>query len=100
MRCNVNRPTRDAQEKPMEATLPANHPARPATAVARAVSSALGVSFTAFAWLTTQNHERYEPVRPWQDDPYEAEVSFTEFLLPTLIVPIGARALLWRPHQP
>jgi hypothetical protein len=59
----------------------------------------LGVSFTTFAWLTTQNHA-IRAGSPWQDDPYDAVVSFTEFLVPTLIVLIGARALLWRPHQP
>ncbi|HJP76096.1 MAG TPA: hypothetical protein VJ914_17640 [Pseudonocardiaceae bacterium] len=58
-----------------------------------------GALFTAFAFLTTQD----KPLRagmPWQDDPYDGVVSFTQFLVPALIILILMRLTLWRRDRP
>jgi len=34
-------------------------------------------------------------VSPWQDDPYDVVISFTQFLVPVLAVVIGLRLLVW-----
>jgi hypothetical protein len=62
-------------------------------------SHALTVGFTAFAYVTTQ----VRAVRtgsPWQDDPYDAVVSFTMFLAPALTALTALRALLCRGGRP
>lgn len=69
-------------------------------AVARALLlSAVSVAvFTLFTLLTTQ----VKGVRsgsPWQDDPYDAVVSFTELFVPGLAVLGAARALLCGPRD-
>jgi hypothetical protein len=86
-------------EDPEIAMLPADHRARPAVALALRVALAGAVAFTAFAYVTTQ----IRAVRagsPWQDDPYDGVVSFTEFLVPALAVLIAVRALLHRRATP
>ncbi|RMI31732.1 hypothetical protein [Nocardia stercoris] len=59
------------------------------------LSLALAAGFETFAWITTQ----VKPVRaasPWQNDPYDVVVSFTEFLVPALACLIALRMVLWR----
>ncbi|MER7674734.1 hypothetical protein ABTY61_40610 [Kitasatospora sp. NPDC096128] len=79
--------------------LEVGHPARPAAAVALLTSAAGAAAFTLFAYLTTQ----VRVVRtgsPWQDDPYDAVVTFTMFFVPLLGTLGGARALLCRRDRP
>ncbi|MCC9309530.1 hypothetical protein LN042_21030 [Kitasatospora sp. RB6PN24] len=62
-------------------------------------SFALAAAFTVFAYVTTQ----VRAVRtgsPWQDDPYDAVVSFTVFLVPALSALTALRALLCRGGRP
>jgi hypothetical protein len=84
---------------PEVAVLPVGHRARPAVVSALWVSIAGAAAFTVFACVTTQ----VKAVRagsPWQDDPYDGVVSFTEFLVPTLAALIVARAVLVRRREP
>jgi hypothetical protein len=84
---------------PDVAVLPVGHRARPAAAAALWVSVAGAVAFTVFACVTTQ----VKTVRagsPWQNDPYDGVVSFTELLVPALAVLMVARALLVRRREP
>ncbi|MEU4584432.1 hypothetical protein AB0F92_20400 [Kitasatospora aureofaciens] len=79
--------------------LEVGHPARPAAAAALLTSAAGAAAFTLFAYLTTQ----VRVVRagsPWQDDPYDAVVTFTMFFVPLLATLGGARALLCRRDRP
>ncbi|MFD7455021.1 hypothetical protein [Kitasatospora sp. NPDC059827] len=79
--------------------LEAGHPARPAAAAALLTSAAGAAAFTLFAYLTTQ----VRVVRagsPWQDDPYDAVVTFTMFFVPLLGALGGARTLLCRRDRP
>ena len=79
--------------------LSADHPARRAVALALWVSIAGAVAFTVFALLTT----RVRAIRagsPWQDDPYDGVVSFTQFLVPALAVLVAVRATLCRRREP
>jgi hypothetical protein len=62
-------------------------------------SLAAGVSFVPFAWVTTQV-KSVRAAGPWQDDPYDVVVSFTEFLVPALLCLIASRMLLWRGGEP
>ncbi|MDQ6933741.1 MAG: hypothetical protein M3130_00310 [Actinomycetota bacterium] len=61
----------------------------PAAAVVGLLASAL---FTCFAVVTTQA-KTIRAGSPWQDDPYDAIVSFTQFVVPALCVFIVLRAL-------
>ncbi|MER7579719.1 hypothetical protein [Kitasatospora sp. NPDC097691] len=79
--------------------LEVGHPARPAAAAALLTSAAGAAAFTLFAYLTTQ----VRVVRagsPWQDDPYDAVVTFTMFFVPLLGALGSARALLCRRDRP
>ncbi|MFG2918838.1 hypothetical protein ACGF0D_38880 [Kitasatospora sp. NPDC048298] len=79
--------------------LEVGHPARPASAAALLTSAAGAAAFTLFAYLTTQ----VRVVRagsPWQDDPYDAVVTFTMFFVPLLGVLGAARARLCRRDRP
>ncbi len=90
-----NRP--DAQ--PADVTLPAGHPARAAVRRAARDALAAAVLFTAFAEVTS--HIRaVRAGSPWQDDPYDAVVSFTLFLVPALAALAAARSLLLRKDEP
>jgi hypothetical protein len=71
------------------------------TPVKRAVGWATvsGLLFALGAGLTTQ----YKPLRahsPWQDDPYDVVVSFTQLVVPTLVAAIVLRASLYWPSVP
>jgi hypothetical protein len=66
--------------------------------VRRAVgwATVAGTLFALTAGLTTQ----YKPLRahsPWQDDPYDVVVSFTQLVVPALVVAIVLRATLYWP---
>jgi len=79
--------------------LPAGHQARPTVGRALVLMGVTVVVFTVFTVLTTQ----VRAVRsgsPWQDDPYDAVVTFTELFVPALAVLGVARALLWRREEP
>ncbi len=52
--------------------------------------------FTAFAWATTQVRA-LRAHSPWQDDPYDVVVSFTQVLVPVLAVAVVVRILSRRP---
>lgn len=72
---------------------------RPSALPAIGLAVLNGALFTAFAFLTTQD----KPLRvgmPWQDDPYDGVVSFTQFLVPVLTVLILLRLTLWRRTAP
>ncbi|MEZ0094912.1 hypothetical protein [Streptacidiphilus sp. EB129] len=79
--------------------LPADHPARPSAALALRFSLATAVVFTVFAYVTTQLHA-VRAGSPWQDDPYDAVVSFTLFLVPALAGLTAVRAVLYRRRGP
>lgn len=75
------------------------HHARRAMTPALWVSVAGAAAFTVFAGLTTQDHA-VRAGGPWQNDPYDGVVSFTEFLVPALTALILVRASLLRGHAP
>ncbi|MGE7439299.1 hypothetical protein [Kitasatospora sp. NPDC001175] len=83
----------------MNDQLGVGHPARPAAAAALLTSAAGAAAFTLFAYLTTQVHA-VRAGSPWQDDPYDAVVTFTMFFVPLLGTLGGARALLCRRDRP
>jgi dienelactone hydrolase len=73
--------------------LPAGHQAPSAAVTALWVSVAGAAAFTVFAFLTTQVHA-VRAGSPWQDDPYDGVVSFTQFVVPALAVLTVTRARL------
>ncbi|MCO6006900.1 hypothetical protein NE236_18085 [Actinoallomurus purpureus] len=75
--------------------LPVGHRAQSAAVTALWVSVAGAAVFTVFAFLTTQVHA-VRAGSPWQDDPYDGVVSFTQFIVPALAVLTVARARLLR----
>ena len=81
------------------AALPVGHPARPVAARALWVSIAVAGLFTVFAYASTQVHA-VRAGSPWQDDPYDALVSLTEFLVPVLAALVVARMWLCRRFEP
>jgi len=84
---------------PGPAALPVGHPARPAAARALRVSLVVAALFTVWAYVGTQ----VQAVRagsPWQDDPYDALVSLTQFLVPVLAALVLARMWLCRRFEP
>jgi hypothetical protein len=71
------------------------------TPVKRAVgwATVAGMLFALGAGLTTQ----YKPLRahsPWQDDPYDVVMSFTQLVVPTLVAAVVLRASLYWPNAP
>ncbi len=79
--------------------LPVGHPARRPAALAIGLTALNSALFTVFAVLTTQD----KPLRvgmPWQDDPYDGVVSFTQFLVPVLTILILLRLTLWHRSAP
>lgn len=78
---------------------PAQRPTTPTGAVvATAMAVVTGLTFTAFAFAST----RVRAIRagsPWQDDPHDVVVSFTEFLVPVVVVLVGAAALVGSRHR-
>ncbi|SEM62704.1 hypothetical protein [Streptacidiphilus jiangxiensis] len=82
-----------------DVTLPAGDPARAAVRRAARDGLAAAVLFTAFAEATS--HIRtVRAGNPWQDDPYDAVVSFTLFLVPALAALAAARSVLLRRDEP
>ncbi len=79
--------------------LPVGHPARPAAARALAVTAVSAVVFTVFAAVTTQVAS-VRAASPWQDDPYDAVVTFTMFFVPGLSAVAALRVLLCRRTEP
>jgi len=86
-------------EGPGPAFLPVGHPSRPAAARALGGSIAVAALFTMWAHLGTQVHA-VRAGSPWQDDPYDALVSVTEFLVPVLAALVLARMWLCRRFEP
>ncbi|MFI1098604.1 hypothetical protein [Streptomyces sp. NPDC020917] len=83
----------------VDATLLVGHPARAAVGRAARDGLAAAVLFTAFAEVTS--HVRaVRAGSPWQDDPYDAVVSFTLFLVPALAALAAARSVLLRRDEP
>ncbi|MGI5233020.1 alpha/beta hydrolase family protein [Actinoallomurus sp. CA-142502] len=75
--------------------LTVGHRARSAAVTALWVSVAGAAAFTVFAFLTTQVHA-IRAGSPWQDDPYDGVVSFTQLIVPALAVLTVTRARLLR----
>ncbi len=74
-------------------------PSRESTRRALVWCLASSALFTVFAFLTTQD----KPLRahsPWQDDPYDVVVSFTQLVVPMLAAAIAMRALRCRRNLP
>ncbi|MFE3255493.1 hypothetical protein ACFXPS_03855 [Nocardia sp. NPDC059091] len=72
---------------------------RGVTGAALIASFVAGAGFVAFAWTTTQA-KTVRAASPWQDDPYDVVVSFTEFVVPAVLLLMALRMLLWRNGQP
>ncbi|MBU3066864.1 hypothetical protein KO481_35760 [Nocardia sp. NEAU-G5] len=62
-------------------------------------SLVVAAGFVAFAWITTQV-KTVRAASPWQNDPYDVVVSFTEFLVPALACLVVARMVLRRSGEP
>ncbi|MGH3768986.1 MAG: hypothetical protein ACRDTX_28205 [Pseudonocardiaceae bacterium] len=75
---------------PELAALPVGHPARPVATRALWVSIAVAGLFTVLAHVSTRLHV-VRAGSPWQDDPYDALVSLTEFLATALAAATGRR---------
>jgi hypothetical protein len=80
-------------------SLPVGHPSRPL--VRRAFDAVLlaAASFVCFAIITTQV-KSLRVHSPWQDDPYDAVVSFTMFFVPLLCGLCLVRVQLFRRQLP
>lgn len=80
-------------------SLPVGHRARPAvrTALVGAVLNA--ILFVVFGYVTTQA-KSVRKGSPWQDDPYDAVVTFTFFCVPILVLLIVLRFPLCRRAEP
>jgi hypothetical protein len=63
------------------------------------LAGALACAFELFAFVTTQVHA-VRAVSPWQDDPYDAVVSFTMFVVPAVVVLALVRVPLCRKFAP
>ncbi|MEC3952412.1 hypothetical protein VMT65_05130 [Nocardia sp. CDC153] len=72
---------------------------RAAVGPALMASFVAGGGFIVFAWTTTQA-KTVRAASPWQDDPYDVVVSFTEFVVPAVLLLMALRMLLWRNDQP
>lgn len=72
---------------------------RGVTGAALMASFVAGGGFIAFAWTTTQA-KTVRAASPWQGDPYDVVVSFTEFVVPAVLLLMALRMLLWRNNQP
>ncbi|WP_188277445.1 hypothetical protein [Streptomyces sp. CBMA152] len=82
-----------------DATLPVGHPARAAVCRAARDGLAAAAVFTAFAEVTS-HVQAVRAGSPWQNDPYDAVVSFTLFLVPALAALAAARSVLLRRDEP
>ncbi|MEV0404686.1 hypothetical protein [Actinoallomurus sp. NPDC050550] len=80
-------------------SLPVGHRARPAVRTALAAAVLNAILFAVFGYVTTQ----VKSVRngsPWQDDPYDAVVTFTVFCVPILVLLVLLRIPLCRRSEP
>ena len=82
----------------MPAALPVGAPVRDRAGRALLGATLLGVAFTVFAALTTQDRA-VRAHSPWQDDPYDALVSFTQLLVPVMVAAavalLGSAVVAW-----
>jgi hypothetical protein len=74
-------------------SVPTGHPSVRAARVAVGVCVVTTGAFTLFTLVTTQL-KSVRAASPWQDDPYDAVVSFTELLVPLLTALLVVRAVL------
>ncbi len=74
-------------------------PSRESTRRALVWCLACAALFTAFAFWTTQD-KSLRAHSPWQDDPYDVVVSFTQLVVPVLAAAIAMRALRCRRNLP
>lgn len=79
--------------------LETGHSARPTAMLALGVSFVGAVIFTVFTIITTQDRA-VRAGSPWQNDPYDGVVSFTELIVPAVAIVMAARTLLWRRREP
>lgn len=79
--------------------LPVGAPVRDRAGRALLGAALLGAAFTVFAAVTTQDRA-VRAHSPWQDDPYDALVSFTQLLVPVMVAAGVARAQLCRRLEP
>ncbi len=79
----------------LPSALPVGAPVRDRAGRALLGAALLGVAFTVFAAVTTQDRA-VRAHSPWQDDPYDALVSFTQLLVPVMVAAGVARAQLCR----
>jgi hypothetical protein len=83
----------------MTVELPVGAPVRDRAGRALLGAALLGAAFTVFAAVTTQDRA-VRAHSPWQDDPYDALVSFTQLLVPVMVAAGVARAQLCRRLAP
>lgn len=83
----------------MTVELPVGAPVRDRAGRALLGAALLGAAFTVFAAVTTQDRA-VRAHSPWQDDPYDALVSFTQLLVPVMVAAGVARAQLCRRLEP
>lgn len=79
--------------------IPAGDSARPAIARGVLASIAVGALFVAVTWTAKEFPALYVH-EPWQDDPYDAIVSFAIIAVTMLTAIIAARAVLCLPSEP
>jgi hypothetical protein len=89
----VTEPAADRAVASAPASIPTGHPSVRAARVAAGVCVVTTGAFTLFALVTTQL-KNVRSASPWQDDPYDAVVSFTELLVPLLTAMLVVRAVL------
>jgi len=80
-------------------SLAVGHPARPALGHAVLGSFAVGALFFAFAWIAKEVPSLYVHA-PWENDPYDAVVSFALFFVPVLLALGAVRIPLCRRERP
>ena len=85
--------------KAASSELPVGHPARPQLGRAVIASVLAAIVFSAFSWSSKELRAVYSQV-PWQDDPYDAVVSFAIFFVPLLAGLCLLRVPLCRRYAP
>lgn len=66
-------------------------------AVSAAVRASLGAAGVFEAWTVLETQDKtVRAASPWQDDPYDAVVSLTQFTVPVLALVIALRLLVWQ----
>lgn len=79
--------------------LPVGDPVRVRARRALGATVVTGLSFFAFAVISTQD-KTVRAHSPWQDDPFDVVVSFTLFLVPMLLAALIVRVQLCRANRP